>query len=256
MRKHVFEYALAAGVLLIMVVVIGCTSSGLSPREVRGQDFGTYVMALYDAGPAQPAAAAAAPAPLRPPIRVAVAQVGEIAPPDAVLDKLRAHRESFASVQSIPGLTDVSGHPAYAGHPAYHPPQMRQSAAAHVQRMRRLARDVGADYLFLFGGTIDQATTSTPLSAADLTIIGGFLVPSKRIQGVARASGALVEVDSGRVVASVSAGRDARRLAPTFARDNGELAQLKQLRDEVVVELADQLVERVKANASAAADGG
>jgi hypothetical protein len=256
MRKNVFEYALAAAALVVLVVALGCASTGLSPREVRGQDFSTYLLALYEPGSAQPAGDAA-PKPVRLPIRVAVAQVGEIAPPDEVLATLRGKTDAFDSVQSIPGITDVSGQMSYAGHSAYHAPQMRQAAGAHVERMRRLARDIGADYLFLYGGTIDQATTSTPLSAADLTIIGGFLVPSKRIEGVAKASGALLEVDSGRVVVSVSAARDARRLSPTFARDNGELTQLKKLRDGVVLELAQQLAERVKAEATpVAATGG
>jgi hypothetical protein len=238
--------------------------SGLSPREVRGQDFSTYVMALYEPSAGAPRGAGAGaragaaeaaryetPAPLRLPVRVAVAQVGEVAPPQDVLDVLRRDPGAFASVQPIPGATESHGDYPYAAARATDPAgQVRRAAREHIDRMRRYARDLGAEYLFLYGGTIDHATTGTPLGAADLTIVGAFLVPSKRIAGVARASGALVDVNSGRVVVSVSADAQDTRLAPSFSRETGELKMLQTLRDDVVVKLAEQLAARVKAEAS------
>ena len=244
----------ALGVLVL--VLAGCETTGLSPREVRGQDFSTYVMALYEPPVAAPRGAPQpgryeTPAPLRLPLRVAVAQVGEVAPPQAVLDVLRKDPSAFASVQPTPGAAEFHGESAYAASRATDPAgQVRRAAQQHLERMRRYARDLGAEYLFLYGGTIDHATTGTPLGAADLTIVGAFLVPSKRIAGVARASGALIDVRSGRVVVSVSADAEDTRLAPSFSREAGELKMLKTLRDDVVVKLSGQLAARVKSEAS------
>lgn len=113
--------------------------------------------------------------------------------------------------------------------------------------MRNLARQTGADYLFLFGGTIDRATTNTALSLADLTIVGAFIVPSKRVAGEARASGTLVDVQTGQAMLIVSAERKDQRLAPTAAEQNSELKMSEQLRDQLASDLVEQLKSRVRA---------
>jgi hypothetical protein len=248
-RRSVVPAVLVPAALVI--VVAGCATTGLSPREVRGQDFSTYTMALYDLPGSGDAQAAAAAKPLRVPARVAVAQVGEVAPADAVLETLLKHPNLFASAQPMPGVMDVGGQVDYRGDAQAYQVQARRTAHAHVDRMRRFARDIGAQYLFIYGGTIDRATTNTPMSAADITIVGAFLVPSKRIQGTAKASGALVDVETGRVVLSVSADAQHDRMAPSFAQQNGELKLLTQLRDEAVLGLAKSLVEQMKSHGSA-----
>ena len=92
-----------------------------------------------------------------------------------------------------------------------------QEAQQHAERMRRYAADLGADYLFLYGGTLDQSQTSTPLAAMNLTVIGAFLVPSQKLDADVKAAGSLVDVRSGRVVLSVSA--DGAEL-PVLGRGN------------------------------------
>jgi hypothetical protein len=144
----------------------------------------------------------------------------------------------------------MAGPTHYSG-PADYAAQTRRAAHVHIDRLRAYARDLRADYVFIFGGTIDRANTGTALSAADLTIVGGFFVPSRRIQGIARASGALVDVESGRVVLSVSADSQQKSLAPSFAQENSEIKMLTKLRDEVSLELAEQLTAGVKSEAAA-----
>src|SRR5205085_5107845 len=108
--------------------------------------------------------------PLRTPAKIAVAQIGEVAPPAAMLDQLRNDKVTFASVQPVSGVIDTE--PTISDRRADRPADYstQQDAQRHAQRMRLYARDIGADYLFLFGGTVDKATTDSPLKLANATI--------------------------------------------------------------------------------------
>ena len=255
MRKGTILLAAAVG----CAGLAGCASSGLSHREVRGQDYATYVFAMTEPAPGtvSPGLGALAgdvdatqPArPLKTPARVAVAQLGEVAPPLAMMEKLRAEPELFSSVQPIPGLMDVAAEMDPRGKP--HDYSAQKNAQAHAARMRKYARDIGADYLFLYGGTIDRATTASPLILANATIVGAFVVPGEVIQATARASGSLIEVQSGRVVLSVAADGHERKRASSVAREGDEIKVMETLRDEVIDELAEQLKARLKETAVA-----
>ena len=95
--KHVFF-------ILLVLSIAGC-SSGLSPRETRTQNYPAFIMSLYEnPKPPQPA-----PPPTLP-MRIAIAQIGEIAPPQAMLDHLRQRGELFSRVEGIPAVfEDVGG---------------------------------------------------------------------------------------------------------------------------------------------------
>ena len=267
-KRNVSAALLVAG----LAAIGGCASDGLSMREVRGQDYATYAYTMSDAIDAKPAAAAATPAeavdskktstlaeavesntattlaqrqPVITPARIAVGQIGEVAPPLSMLDSLRKHRDVFASVQPIPAVVDVA--PAPAPNRTGELPSARQEAKEHGERMRRYAAGIGADYLFLCGGTVDRATTDTAYKMANATIIGAFVVPSERIQATARASGSLIDVRSGRVVLSVSADGHQEKLAPSVSREGHEIALLEGLREEVIKELAAELTQQIKA---------
>jgi predicted ATP-grasp superfamily ATP-dependent carboligase len=172
-----------------------------------------------------------------------------------MLELLRSDASTFAVVQTVPGAINLSAS-AYHGRGVTAVNQMdveQKLAQEHAARMRRYARENGADYLFLFGGTIDHATTGTPLSLADLTIVGAFIVPSKRISADARAGGTLIDVHSGRVVLNVSAQDMRTSLTPTAARETGQVKLMSAMRDDLCQKLAEQLKERMRAVASTAA---
>jgi len=231
---------LLCGLSAAWMLCPGCVENGLSVRETPGRDFSRYAMSLYDLPPAD----AAPRQPLVLPARIAVAQIGEVAPPQPMLDQLQNEKATFSSVQSIACTPDVmirSARPGPAGASEPVDPSREQ-----ISRMLRYARDTGSDYLFLFGGTIDHASTGTGLSLADVTIIGAFTVPSKRISAEGRASGILIDARSGRVVLAVGASRTDSRMAPTAAQDTDELKLLTSVRDELTKELAEQLKARAK----------
>src|SRR3954453_2944754 len=83
---------------LSFVLLAGCATGGLSPRETAQQNYSSFVYSLYD----MPAPAGAreetsrTPARLVLPARVAVVQVGEVAPPQAFLAKLRGRPDLFS----------------------------------------------------------------------------------------------------------------------------------------------------------------
>ena len=273
MRKRTLAVPI---VLACLTAAGGCASTGLSTREVRGQDYATYAFSMSEAVDAGPGSAAgpggvdsnrrtssvleavdsitASTAPRREPIvtpaRIAVGQLGEVAPPLSMLESLRTQRDVYASVQPIPAVIDI-GAPPLPNRPG-EMASSRNEAKEHGERMRRYAAGIGADYLFLCGGTVDRATTDTAYKLANATIIGAFVMPSERIQATARASGSLIDVRSGRVVLSVSADGHREKLAPSVSREGHEIALLEGLRGEVIQELATELTQQIKAQGAAA----
>ena len=264
---HPMRRSLLAGALCVAPLA-GCASTGLSPREASQQNYSSFVYSLYD-DPAQAGAREAGgeaehpPGRLKVPARVAVAQLGEVAPPEAFLEKLRAKPELFSRVQGISGITPSTGLAAdaapaqYANYrydsstggyvagpptPPPAPPDPRERVRRDVAGMQRFARDIGADYLLVVGGTIDHATHGNALSILDLTIVGAFVVPSKEISAKATAAGALIDLETGRVVLTASADASKGGLAATATQDGGELGVLRRARDEVVDKLAASLV--------------
>ncbi|MBC8107436.1 MAG: hypothetical protein H7Z14_12655 [Anaerolineae bacterium] len=229
------------------LVLNGCSMSGLSVRETPG-DFSTIALSLHD----DPDVAAQPAAEVRPvnfPVRLAVAQLGEIAPPEDMLATLRDKRDTFADVQAVPSAFNrMTGYP---GHTINQTPEQwvaanKQLVRQQVQSMRVFARDGGADYLLLFGGTVDHTDTSTPWSVLDLTIVGAFIIPSHQIMGEGRAGAALIDVRTGRSVLTLNAQSKGERHAPTAARENGELKLMMQLRQDLTRDLATQLTERIR----------
>ena len=260
MRRFISAAFISGGLLVVVLFVIGCESSGLSPREVRGRDYAGYVYSMYEPTAATPdknaaigmtATNDAAPRrPLATPARIAVAQLGEVAPPDKLMDKLRTDSAAFASVEPVSGVMDG---PQASSPQEARDYSTRQAAQNHAERMRRYAADVGADYLFLYGGTLDRSTTSTPWVAANITIVGAFVIPSQQLDADVRAAGSLLDVRSGRAVLSVSADGHATKSAPSVGLENSEIRMLHKVRDEVIDELGTQLCRRVKEKAAAAA---
>ncbi len=154
----------------------------------------TYLMSLYE----QPAQVAeqppVAPKPLRLPIRAAVAQVGEVtptSPPGEAVDLPRRVRPRAGDTECLRRHVRLaagrSGNRYDTTTPTTPPPAApcptpgEPAVRDELQRMRRLAMNMGLDYLVLVGGTIDSKIDSTAASAADLTIVGVFIVPSKAI---------------------------------------------------------------------------
>src|SRR4051812_43415626 len=92
---------LVAGVVATAMAAAGCESTGLSLRERGSSTVSNYMMALGDAAPE---ARGGLPLPARPalPMRLAVAQIGEDAPPHVFLAPLKNEDKLFSHLDSVP----------------------------------------------------------------------------------------------------------------------------------------------------------
>lgn len=231
------------GIGLCGVFAAGCITTGLSTRETRGHNYSTYLYALYDGADST---AGTRPT-LHLPAKVALAQIGEVAPPQAMLEALQQEVGLFRRVEGIPGVFDLERTDGWHGQPIQEKPEeSRQRAQSQIRQMVRFARDLGMDYLFLYGGSIDYGSRETPWTLLDLTLVGGYLIPSHEMSGTARASGALVDLATERVLFVVSAESSHQDHAATALVDGKRDRFLETLRDETVSELTQQLLERLR----------
>src|ERR1039457_3462780 len=90
--------------LAAVCLIAGCETTGLSPREHSGADYPNYILAL----PSKPSPDAVKK--VVTPIRLAVAQVGEAAPPKQMLDKLQNENGLVLSVVGLPLPGDATAY--------------------------------------------------------------------------------------------------------------------------------------------------
>jgi hypothetical protein len=237
---------------IFTVVLGGCARAGLSPREQGNTNYTVYLMSLYDSANAGAQGAAVQPQALRLPARVAVAQIGEVAPPQELIEYLRGQPDLFARVEGVPDM--ASGMELYRGQESAE--GVRQRVNHEVQRMQRFARDLGMDYLFLYGGNVDYGTRQSGLSVLDLTIVGAYVVPSRKVEAYARASGALVDLNTGRVAVVSTADAREGKLASAVTEDDAQQAVLAELRGDVIGKLGEQFVADLRRWTGAGGGGG
>ena len=140
----------------------GCVSTGLSHRESQN-NYPLLISSLYREKSTETAAA-----PVHPPIRLAVGQVGESAPPESLLTALSTSHELVSTVSAvpIPGIVRRTGRAD--------PEPAAADVESHVRAAVNLAQDMGAEYLFLFGGAIDSYRLKNALAPLDITLAGAI----------------------------------------------------------------------------------
>jgi hypothetical protein len=228
---------------LPVLLVSGCYYAP-PVRSEQGPDYARYVYSLYDSPrPGAPPQQVH----LRFPLNAAVAEVGELSPPQALLETLRPQAQLFGRVEGVPALDEPGDGDDRFGRyaAAYGPRDPRLAAAEGRDRMHRLgqfARGMGLDYLLLFGATVDSDAHPTELSALDATLVGAYVVPTWQMEGRARASAVLVDVRTNRVVMTAGAEANARRYAPTATQEWRHEHLVRDLRDEVFRKLGARIV--------------
>ncbi len=229
---------------LFLAIFCGCESTGLSVRETGMQNVSNYMMALGDSAPTTMPLHAARP---KLPIRLAVAQVGEVAPLTSFMEPLKKQDKLIAQLDAIPSAPGQF-YPTY--NRTYYGPQMsnprEEAARSQVDALCRTAEQLGDEYLFLFGGNIDHTTVRNGLGVLNLTVVGGFFVPSREMSGEGRATGALVELQSRRIVAIASAQAQEKSVGAAFTDEKTRLAMLKSIRDKLTADLAADLLARLE----------
>lgn len=251
MRKHsVAHRGCRSLMVLLPLILVGCAPmTGLSPREIRGNDFSTLI---YDGLPLEPAGDSTVTAqPLRAfPLNIGVIQAGEVGPAPSMVNILRAQVGLIARAEPLPGIYDGDDKLAIRLFPtADSAKDGRDHAACQrraVYRMRALAADMGLDYLFLMGGTIDANDTDTPWAIMNLTIAGMYLFPSRQEHADAHAAGALIDLHTGRVVMTVDFHAQTHCIVPCMSAQAGFDGIAAIACEKAEVGLAKELEKRLE----------
>src|SRR4051812_45331694 len=112
-------------ITLLIAGLAGC-AGGRSREMVPAQTYPTFIMSLYDDAKPRPSTPPTAP------MRVAIARVGELVPPQAMLDHLRQNKAMFQRVDGIPAVFDDY---SQSGVLPTTPKQITRDRVARLQRM-------------------------------------------------------------------------------------------------------------------------
>ena len=217
--------------------ISGCYTTGLSMREKGNFNYSNLLYGLYEENNT---ASKSEIKEIRKPIKLAIAQVGEAAPPKVLLDRLAKETQLISETVVVPAGGNESG--GYQDKADSDPKGFHQK----MQNMRALAKDLGTDYIFLFGGSIDSGAYSTWLQLFDLTIVGAFIIPTVVTEAEGRASGALIDVQSGKVIFTVNAEGKQKKTTPSYMVNyQADERVLVMLRDELVSKLTGEFLEKL-----------
>ncbi len=226
---------------LITLVAAGCNTTGLSVREKGQYNYSSMLYSMYDNETMQ----SNGREDITGPIRLAVAQIGETAAPEKMIENFKDERSMIKEVMSIPASGIKLNNNGSAENP--------EDAYSQFTKMRRLAKHLGADYLFVFGGAADYETTNNFLSFFDMTVIGAYILPSQKHTAEGKASGALINVRTGQVAFLVSSEAQAKKYSPSYfeytyyGSNANSTGVLTELRDELIEEITENFLQKLMA---------
>ena len=214
----------------VTLLTAGCVTTGLSSRD-DGNSYAALVSSGYQkAPPGEP------PGRVTLPIRLAVAQIGEPAPEAAFLKELGRDPGIIKSVSPLP----MSGNLRSGYGSSVTQSNTQELLAAQVLSARNLAREMGAQYLLLVGGSVESFSSHNPLSVLDLTIVGGMLLPGSKVQMQGKAAAALIHAPTGRVVLLNNVELTKTGFTPSF--------YVEERRDEMSVEMRTEALQQLAAD--------
>ena len=225
-----------------LLLFVGCYSTGLSPREVGGLTYSDLVYGL-NSGKSE----AKIPPKMTYPIKLAVAQVGEISPPEQLLKELRSYPELISEVIEVP-LPGENPNQGYYNRNNDEAGKRQDVFHERVNTMLTLSKQLGAEKVLMIGGHIDSRTISSPFEILDIAIVPAFILPSKKVKIDAKASGALIDVNSGAVVFIVSTTSSDSGITPSaYVGQKCESLSIAQL-SVLSKQMADKFVEQLRKN--------
>jgi hypothetical protein len=229
----------SATAVVMVGSVTGCETTGLSPREHSGLDYPGYILNLQtdrtNAPPQKPVL----------PIHLAIAQIGETAPPQTMLDDLEVKPELIVSAVGLPLPADSGNYFGYkqAG-------QATGDYATRVKAVCNLASAAGANCVFLIGGTVDSWTRENSLGMFDLALVGGWIIPGTKISIEGKGAGTLIEAATGQPVFCVNAEYKESALSPDYLSGGKTMDMRVQAQDEFVKTLSNMLLKKLAGGAS------
>lgn len=204
----------------------GCETTGLSPRETAGASYPHYILCLESGG-------TNAPQKVSMPLRLAVMQIGEDAPPVAMLDKLTRQKALVASVSGLPLPDDLNSSDSESDY------------AKRIKTICGLAQTTGANFVFLFGGNMDSWQENNSSSVMDVTVVGAAIFPGTRIHMEGKGAGVLISTATCRPVLFVSVDVRDSSFSPDFFVDGKTTGLRSKVRDELIDKLGDQFISKL-----------
>lgn len=259
-------------VFIFLFLLSACSSSmydsGGVPRGTYQVNYSALLLDFYRNDPRMHQSAGAAPLAVKVPARVAVAQLGELQAASALLTELRASPELMANVASVPAVPpNLAGFYQYTEQSVSLGGTEKRSAPEagnkdslapkdFLQELRLLSLDLGSDYLFVYGGSIDFRTQSDAIvKLLDLTIVGAFIIPSEAHSLQGRAIGLLIDVKQDRIVLSVASDTASRGLASSRYSESALRNLITDIRAELQKNFAKEFVKTFTARALQARSG-
>ena len=219
-------------------LLTGCETTGISPREHSRVEYPNYILSMSAGQPGAPSKKAALP------VRLAVAQIGEVAPPGSMLDNLAKRKDLITSVIGLPLPGDAQT--AYDSRKS----ESAFNYAGKIQSVCELAKASGADYIFLFGGNVDSWTKGNALRIFDFTIVGGMILPATEINTEGKGAGTLIDVATRQPVFFINVDDHESRHCPDFYSNEDTTPLCVQSRNELVRKLQDGLLQKLADNAA------
>lgn len=228
---------LLATIVPTALLLAGCETTGLSAREDHNS-YAAMINSVYRETPV-----VTNHPPVARPMRLAVAQIGEVAPDDSLVNELRKDSSLVANVIALPMPGDAVGN--YGYNYSRNQDSKTDSLAEEEESARNLARDSGAQYLLLVGGSVDSFNTENVLSVFDLTIVGGFVVPATHVHMGGKAAGTLIDLDSGHVIFMVNSQEEQSGATPDFFADEKRDEMTLETRTQLLTKLADDVLQKL-----------
>jgi hypothetical protein len=207
-------------------LVTGCETTGLSPRETAGASYPHYILCLDSGG-------TNAPQHVSMPMRLAVVQIGEDAPPEVMLDKLAKQKRLVASVSGLPLPDSLNSSDSESDY------------ANRIKTICGLAQATGANFVFLFGGNMDDWDENNSSTVMDATVVGAAIFPGTKIHMEGKGAGVLISTATCRPVLFVSADVRGSSFSPDFFVDGKTKGLRSKVRDELVDKLGDQFINKL-----------
>ncbi len=123
-----------------------------------------------------------------------------------------------------------------------------EGKTADTKALRLAAARCGADALFVVYGAAQTESYKNAASVFDVTLVGGFVVPSKHRDALFAIEGVLLDVDNGYIYTGAQAEGEGKIIRPTFlVEDKDAIAKAKA---KALRQFGDEFLRRMRALAA------
>jgi len=113
-----------------------------------------------------------------------------------------------------------------------------------VKGLRLAAARCGADALFLIHGAEQTDSYKNFATVFDITVLGGFFIPSSHRDSLFMAEGVLFDVDNGFIYTAVLAEGEGKIIRPTFLVENKDAVE--KAKTKAIKQFGDELLNRMR----------